>query len=157
MWYLPVCRKLSKKTEQSHVCVWHKPCLSFYLFSVVLCTVLNVSSNELQSVLLEDHVRELRRVIRPGAKRLNWNSLGIKDYCHKCEQVGLLYNSYCFVCLVPKCKPLLFSAWQGGRGGIHHLQQIAVAFLYGVVTKWQSIGCNFSVIRCCYFQYFLNG
>ena len=43
----------------------------------------------LQSVLLEDHVRELRRVIRPGAKRLNWNSLGIKDYCHKCEQVSL--------------------------------------------------------------------
>ena len=40
-----------------------------------------------QSVLLEDHVRDLRRVIRPGAKRLNWNSLGIKDFCHKCEQV----------------------------------------------------------------------
>lgn len=30
-------------------------------------------------------MRELRRVIRPGAKRLNWNSLGINDFIQKCD------------------------------------------------------------------------
>ena len=30
-------------------------------------------------------MRELRRVIRPGAKRLNWNSLGINDFISKCD------------------------------------------------------------------------
>ena len=38
-------------------------------------------------------MRELRRVLRPGAKRLNWNSLGIRDFCHKCEQVASLCPS----------------------------------------------------------------
>ncbi|XP_060580911.1 dynein axonemal heavy chain 10-like isoform X1 [Ruditapes philippinarum] len=51
------------------------------------------SLDHAESVLLEDHVRELRRVIRPGAKRLNWNSLGIKDYCHKCEQAIAKFES----------------------------------------------------------------
>jgi dynein heavy chain len=32
-------------------------------------------------------MRELRRVIRPGAKRLNWNSLGINDFISKCDSV----------------------------------------------------------------------
>ena len=33
-------------------------------------------------------MRELRRVIRPGAKRLNWNSLGINDFVAKCQGVS---------------------------------------------------------------------
>ena len=49
-----------------------------------------------QAVLLEEHMRELRRVIRPGAKRLNWNSLGINDFVAKCQSVrnrcGLCYE-----------------------------------------------------------------
>ncbi|XP_021370512.1 dynein heavy chain 10, axonemal-like isoform X1 [Mizuhopecten yessoensis] len=36
-----------------------------------------------ESNLLEDHMRDLRRVIRPGSKRLNWNSLGINDFVLK--------------------------------------------------------------------------
>ncbi|XP_052801261.1 dynein axonemal heavy chain 10-like isoform X3 [Mya arenaria] len=51
------------------------------------------SLDHAESLLLEDHVRDLRRVIRPGAKRLNWNSLGIKDYCHKCEQAIAKFES----------------------------------------------------------------
>lgn len=35
--------------------------------------------------LLESHLRELKRVIRPGSRRLNWNSLGITDYVAKCN------------------------------------------------------------------------
>lgn len=38
--------------------------------------------------LLEDNIKELKRVILPGAKRLNWNSLGINDFVAKCGQVG---------------------------------------------------------------------
>jgi len=41
-----------------------------------------------QATLLEDHTKELRRVIGPGARRLNWNSLGIYDYISKCVAVG---------------------------------------------------------------------
>jgi len=33
---------------------------------------------QLQAQLLEEHIRELKRVLRPGYKRLNWNSLGIQ-------------------------------------------------------------------------------
>lgn len=44
----------------------------------------------LQSVLLEDHMRELRRVIRPGNRRLNWNSLGINDFVQRCISVSML-------------------------------------------------------------------
>ena len=40
-----------------------------------------------QATLLDDHMRDLRRVIRPGSKRLNWNSLGIGDFIIKCENV----------------------------------------------------------------------
>ncbi|XP_014674920.1 PREDICTED: dynein heavy chain 10, axonemal-like [Priapulus caudatus] len=36
--------------------------------------------------LLADNIKELRRVIEPGAKRLNWNSLGIYDFVAKCEK-----------------------------------------------------------------------
>ena len=31
-----------------------------------------------QVQLLDDHIKELKRVLRPGHKRLNWNSLGIQ-------------------------------------------------------------------------------
>ena len=40
-----------------------------------------------QTQLLEDHIKELKRVLKPGAKRLNWNSLGISDYITRCGQV----------------------------------------------------------------------
>ena len=35
-------------------------------------------------------MRELRRVIRPGSKRLNWNSLGINDFVLKCRNVSFI-------------------------------------------------------------------
>nr|XP_039267660.1 dynein heavy chain 10, axonemal-like [Styela clava] len=38
-----------------------------------------------EAQLLEDHILELKRVLRPGYKRLNWNSLGIQDYASRCE------------------------------------------------------------------------
>jgi len=46
-----------------------------------------------QVTLLEDHTKELKRVIRPGARRLNWNSLGIYDYISKCVAVRLFNAS----------------------------------------------------------------
>lgn len=46
---------------------------------------LSLPSTQIQ--LLDDHVKELQRVLKPGAKRLNWNSLGISDFITKCEQV----------------------------------------------------------------------
>ena len=42
-----------------------------------------------QTDLLVDHIKTLQRVLKPGSKRLNWNSLGIQDYITKCEQVDL--------------------------------------------------------------------
>uniref|UniRef100_H2ZL68 Dynein heavy chain tail domain-containing protein n=1 Tax=Ciona savignyi TaxID=51511 RepID=H2ZL68_CIOSA len=38
-----------------------------------------------EAQLLEDHIRELKRVLKPGYKRLNWNSLGIQDYITRCD------------------------------------------------------------------------
>ena len=52
----------------------------------------------LQTELLVDHIRTLQRVLKPGSKRLNWNSLGIQDYITKCEQVcecPISVNSAC--------------------------------------------------------------
>lgn len=43
------------------------------------------SLDQAETSLLEDHMRDLRRVIRPGSKRLNWNSLGINDFVLKCR------------------------------------------------------------------------
>ena len=34
------------------------------------------SLSRAQFLLLQDHIRELRRVLHFGAKKLNWNSLG---------------------------------------------------------------------------------
>ncbi len=41
-----------------------------------------------QAALLEEDMKDLRRVLRPGAKRLNWNSLGINDFVSKCDSVN---------------------------------------------------------------------
>ena len=46
-----------------------------------------------QAALLEDHMKELRRVIRPGARRLNWNSLGINDFVAKCDAVSSIEDT----------------------------------------------------------------
>ena len=43
------------------------------------------SLNAPETELLGDHVRELQRVLKPGAKRLNWSSLGIGDYIARCD------------------------------------------------------------------------
>ncbi|ESO91629.1 hypothetical protein LOTGIDRAFT_122204, partial [Lottia gigantea] len=43
--------------------------------------------------LLDDHMKDLRRVLRPGAKRLNWNSLGINDYMSKCQSAIAKFES----------------------------------------------------------------
>ena len=45
--------------------------------------LLLASLDESETSLLEEHLIELRRCIRPGAKRLNWTSLGIQDYLNK--------------------------------------------------------------------------
>ena len=39
-----------------------------------------------EQLLLRDQLYELQRVLRPGGKRLNWNSLGISDYISRCDQ-----------------------------------------------------------------------
>lgn len=52
------------------------------------------SLDNAEASLLEDHMRELRRVIRPGAKRLNWNSLGINDFIAKCDSVSIFFFCY---------------------------------------------------------------
>lgn len=49
--------------------------------------LLLASLDESETLLLEDHLYELRRTIRPGAKRLNWTSLGILDYLNKSRSV----------------------------------------------------------------------
>ena len=49
----------------------------------------------LQSELLDDHIKTLQRVLKPGSKRLNWNSLGIQDYISKCEQVLIIIMCMC--------------------------------------------------------------
>lgn len=41
-----------------------------------------------QTDLLQDHMRQLRRVIRPGSKLLNWSSLGISDFVQKSGAVS---------------------------------------------------------------------
>ena len=38
-------------------------------------------------------MRALQRVLRPGTKRLNWNSLGVYDYIVRCEQAITKFES----------------------------------------------------------------
>nr|XP_026696380.1 dynein heavy chain 10, axonemal isoform X1 [Ciona intestinalis]XP_026696381.1 dynein heavy chain 10, axonemal isoform X2 [Ciona intestinalis] len=42
------------------------------------------SLDSAEAQLLDEHIRELKRVLKPGYKRLNWNSLGIQDYITRC-------------------------------------------------------------------------
>ncbi|XP_035829687.1 dynein heavy chain 10, axonemal isoform X2 [Aplysia californica] len=51
------------------------------------------SLDHAEAALLDDHQRDLRRMLRPGAKRLNWNSLGINDYIAKCESAIAKFES----------------------------------------------------------------
>ena len=37
--------------------------------------------------LLMEQIQELKRVMKPGFSRLNWNSLGIPDFISRCNQV----------------------------------------------------------------------
>ena len=37
--------------------------------------------------ILNEEIKEIKRIIRPGLRRLNWNSLGISDYIEKCRLV----------------------------------------------------------------------
>ena len=42
-----------------------------------------------QTQLLSEHLKELKRILKPGVVRLNWNSLGISDFIQKCSsQIG---------------------------------------------------------------------
>ena len=49
--------------------------------------LLLASLDESETLLLETHLSDLKRSIRPGAKRLNWTSLGIQDYLNKTNSV----------------------------------------------------------------------
>jgi dynein heavy chain len=50
--------------------------------------LLLASLDEAESALLHEHLFELKRSIRPGAKRLNWTALGIQDYINKTNSVN---------------------------------------------------------------------
>ena len=49
--------------------------------------LLLASLDESETLLLEEHLYDLKRTIRPGAKRLNWTALGIQDYLNKTNSV----------------------------------------------------------------------
>lgn len=42
--------------------------------------------NVAERKLLQSHLSEVKRVMKPGLTRLNWNSLGIPEFIHKCTQ-----------------------------------------------------------------------
>ena len=56
--------------------------------------LLLASLDEPETLLLEDHLNDLRRSIKPGAKRLNWTALGIQDYINKTRKSLILYSWY---------------------------------------------------------------
>lgn len=58
--------------------------------------MLLASLDESETQLLDEHLHELKRAIRPGAKRLNWNALGINDYLSKCNSVIKTKPSFFF-------------------------------------------------------------
>ena len=43
------------------------------------------SLEPIEAKILNDEIKEIKRAIRPGLRRLNWNSLGISDYIEKCN------------------------------------------------------------------------
>ncbi|PVD32839.1 hypothetical protein C0Q70_08286 [Pomacea canaliculata] len=51
------------------------------------------SLDHAEAQLLEEHMHELRRMLRPGSKRINWNSLGINDFLVKCESAVAKFES----------------------------------------------------------------
>ncbi|PIK48528.1 putative dynein heavy chain 10, axonemal isoform X3 [Apostichopus japonicus] len=55
-------------------------------------TVVATLSNA-ETQLLDEHLQDLSRTLKPGHKRLNWNSLGISDYVSKCEQAISKFES----------------------------------------------------------------
>jgi hypothetical protein len=49
--------------------------------------LLLASLDESETLLLEEQLLDLKRSIKPGAKRLNWTALGIQDYINKTKSV----------------------------------------------------------------------
>ncbi|XP_033627732.1 dynein heavy chain 10, axonemal-like [Asterias rubens] len=49
--------------------------------------------NNAETQLLDEHLKDLRRTLKSGHKRLNWNSLGITDYITRCEQAISKFES----------------------------------------------------------------
>ena len=45
------------------------------------------SLNEAEVDLLQDHIKQLQQTLKSGHTRLNWNTLGIKEYVTKCEKM----------------------------------------------------------------------
>ncbi|XP_047141246.1 dynein axonemal heavy chain 10 isoform X1 [Hydra vulgaris] len=52
-----------------------------------------MSLSEAEFLLLDEHLNQLQRTLKPGEKRLNWNSLGISDYITKCEHAISKFES----------------------------------------------------------------
>lgn len=44
--------------------------------------------NSAEKKLLMEQIQELKRVMKPGFSRLNWNSLGIPDFISRCTIVS---------------------------------------------------------------------
>ena len=42
---------------------------------------------------MNTHIKGLQRTLKPGTKRLNWNSLGVQDYVSRCEQAITKFES----------------------------------------------------------------
>lgn len=49
---------------------------------------------EAEYILLEERVRILQKIIRPGCKRHNWNSLAISDYINRCQEGLSTFESF---------------------------------------------------------------
>lgn len=83
-----------------------------------------------QTSLLEDHMRDLRRVIRPGSKRLNWNSLGINDFVLKCRNVSIYYMyKYLYFYEIDNIGGWIFSKNIFNLSNFDHDSSISVDFL----------------------------
>ena len=64
--------------------------------------LLLASLNEAETQLLEEHLLDLKRSIRPGSRRLNWTSLGIQDYINNSKSV--LTHQFCCICFLGKSR-----------------------------------------------------
>ncbi|KAJ3097104.1 Dynein heavy chain 10, axonemal [Phlyctochytrium planicorne] len=64
----------------------------YYTYVENLSSMLNNYNNVLdlldaaEKKLLQIHISELKRVMKPGFTRLNWNSLGIPEFIQRCNQ-----------------------------------------------------------------------